>query len=70
MGLAAVSAAAIGVHHAAKVIRLKVELAGGGRLADKSSISISIGVGLYLVILAGLILALGAISSGRRRRAT
>lgn len=68
MGLAAVSAAAIGVHHAAKVIRLKVELAGGGRLADKSSISI--GVGLYLVILAGLILALGAISSGRRRRAT
>ncbi len=71
MGFSAVCAAAIGVHHAAKVFQIKAELAGEtNEFAGGLSSAISIGVGLYLVILAGIILALGAIPRLRPPRAS
>ena len=62
IGLTGVIASAIGVHDAANISARKSELASeGGRFAEAIANSISIGAGLYLVIIAGLVVALGAL---------
>lgn len=62
IGLAGAIASAIGVHDAANVFARKAEMASeGGRLGEAIANSVSIGAGLYLVIIAGLVVALGAL---------
>ena len=62
IGIAGVIASAIGVHDASSLIARKAELVGeGDRLAEALASSTSIGVGLYLVIIAGLVVALGVL---------
>ena len=63
IGLAGAIASAIGVHDAANVFARKAEIASeGGRLGEAIANSVSVGAGLYLVIIAGLVVALGALA--------
>lgn len=62
IGLAGLVASAMGVYDVANISARKAEMASdGGRLAEALANSISIGAGLYLVIIAGLVVALGAL---------
>jgi hypothetical protein len=68
MGLAGVAASAIGVHDAANVFALKAEMsAEGDRFSETLASSVSVGGGLYLVIIAGLVVALGALLRGSKQ---
>jgi hypothetical protein len=65
IGCAGAAAAAVGVYDATNIWRAKVEMAAeGGQLAEALASHVSVGVGLYLVIFGGLVVALGALWRG------
>lgn len=70
IGLAGVAAAVVGGYDAANIMARKSELAAeGNRFAEALASSVSIGAGLYLVIVAGLVVALGSMLSAPKPNA-